>query len=112
MNEPNNELNIKWLCETAGVSRSGYYKWRNNAKLREDKEARDRADFDIILEAYKYRGIDKGVQGIHMRLLHQKPPRRMNHKNNCWNNAAQESFFGHMKDEIGDRILDVKLTKK
>ena len=80
MNEPGNELNIKWLCETAGVSRSGYYKWLDNAKLREDKEARDRADFSIILEAYKYRGIDKGVQGIHMRLLHQNPPRRMNHK--------------------------------
>ncbi len=24
----------------------------------------------------------------------------MSHKANCWNNAPQESFFGHMKDEI------------
>ena len=47
---------------------------------REKREAKDRADFNIILEAYKYRGIDKGVKGIHMRLLHQDPPIRMNHK--------------------------------
>lgn len=24
----------------------------------------------------------------------------MSHRGNCWNNAPQESFFGHMKDEI------------
>lgn len=24
----------------------------------------------------------------------------MSRKGNCWNNAPQESFFGHMKDEI------------
>ena len=23
----NNLMNIKWLCEAAGVSRSGYYNW-------------------------------------------------------------------------------------
>ena len=26
----------------------------------------------------------------------------MSRKGNCWDNAPQESFFGHMKDEIGD----------
>ena len=36
----------------------------------DDREARDQADFDLILEAYKYRGYDKGSRGIHMRLLH------------------------------------------
>lgn len=24
----------------------------------------------------------------------------MSHRGNCWDNAPQESFFGHMKDEI------------
>ena len=24
----------------------------------------------------------------------------MSRKGNCWDNAPQESFFGHMKDEI------------
>lgn len=28
----------------------------------------------------------------------------MSRKGNCWDNAPQESFFGHMKDEIKDKI--------
>lgn len=28
----------------------------------------------------------------------------MSRRGNCWDNAPQESFFGHMKDEIGDKI--------
>ena len=28
----------------------------------------------------------------------------MSRKANCWDNAPQESFFGHMKDEIGNKI--------
>ena len=28
----------------------------------------------------------------------------MSRKGNCWDNAPQESFFGHMKDEIADEI--------
>ena len=31
----------------------------------------------------------------------------MSRKGNCWDNAPQESFFGHMKDEIGS-ILHVR----
>lgn len=30
----------------------------------------------------------------------------MSRKGNCWDNAPQESFFGHMKDEIADIIRD------
>jgi len=26
----------------------------------------------------------------------------MSHRGNCWVNAPQESFFGHMKDELPD----------
>lgn len=62
------------MCDVAGVSRSGYYSWFKN-KNQEDsylnrKELKDRADFDLILEAYKFRGYDKGRRGIRMRLLH------------------------------------------
>ena len=28
----------------------------------------------------------------------------MSRKGNCWDNAPQESFFGHMKDEIADAV--------
>ncbi|MFQ9142099.1 MAG: IS3 family transposase [Oscillospiraceae bacterium] len=34
------------------------------------REAKDRAAFEQILEAYRFRGYAKGVRGIHMRLLH------------------------------------------
>ena len=62
------------------MSRSGYYNWKNNISKRESDEQHDRDDFDLILEAYKYKGINKGVRGIHMRLLHQDPAIVMNTK--------------------------------
>lgn len=69
LSRDNNLLNISWLCEIAGVSRSGYYSWlnRDNSKA----EAKDQADFDLILEVYKHRGFDKGARTIHM-MLRQK----------------------------------------
>ena len=76
----NNLLNIKWLCEIAGVSRSGYYRWIEAEPVRAARDARDRQDFDLILIAYKYRGYAKGARSIHMRLLHLKPPVVMNIK--------------------------------
>lgn len=66
----NNELNISWLCELAWVSRSGYYNWLNSKDKRNEKDARDKADFDLILKAYLFRGYDKGRRSIYMRLLH------------------------------------------
>jgi len=66
----NNELNISWLCELAGVSRSGYYRWISTSEQREIREAQDREDFDCVLKAYRFKGYDKGRRGIHMRLLH------------------------------------------
>ena len=68
-----NLLNISYLCEIAGVSRSGFYYWQRNGKKRSDFEEQDRIDFDLILIAFKHRGYDKGARGIHMRLLHQNP---------------------------------------
>ena len=46
-------------------------------------------------------------QGFHytsisfINLINDKKLRQsMSRKGNCWDNAPQESFFGHMKDEI------------
>jgi len=75
-----NLLNIKWLCEIAGASRSGYYYWLNAEGDREERERQDERDFELILEAYKFRGYAKGARGIHMRLLHLTPPTLMNVK--------------------------------
>lgn len=80
ISKANNTLSVKMLCEIAGVSRSGYYNWVNSADKRAEKEARDRADFELILVAYSFRGYDKGAQGIYMRLLHMEPPVVMNVK--------------------------------
>ena len=30
----------------------------------------------------------------------------MSRRGNCWDNAPQESFYGHMKDELTDKMLD------
>lgn len=75
-----NLLNIQWLCEIAGVSRSGYYYWLNAEKVRQGRSQQDERDFELILEAYKHRGYDKGIRGIHMRLLHLSKPVLMNPK--------------------------------
>jgi len=73
-----NRLPISMLCDIAGVSRSGYYNWRSNEKIRYLKEIKDEEDFKLILEAYNYRGYAKGVRGIYMRLLKMNTP--MNQK--------------------------------
>ena len=67
----NNMLNISMMCRLAGVSRSGYYAWIKAAPRRAAREEQDRADFELILEAYRFRGYAKGARGIHMRLLHK-----------------------------------------
>ena len=50
-------------------------------------------------------------QGCHytshkfIEILHNKDLRQsMSRRGNCWDNAPQESFFGHMKDHIGDKL--------
>jgi len=80
MSKEGNHLNIKWLCETAGVSRSGYYHYLKTEGLRKERELNDRKDFLIIFEAYQHRGYKKGARSIYMRLLHLTPPVHMNIK--------------------------------
>lgn len=65
-----NLLSITELCRIAGVSRSGYYNWIGNEGSRQKQEDADQKDFDLILEAYRFRNYPKGARAIHMRLLH------------------------------------------
>ena len=82
----NNALSIAKMCELAKVSRSGYYEWIAAEPYRQKREDSDKADFDLILEAYKHRGYAKGARSIYMRLLHTdvvmnlKKIRRLMHK--------------------------------
>ena len=62
------------MCNLADVSRSGYYSYlktkANPLSSMSKKEDEDKRDFELILEAYKFKGFDKGSRGIQMRLLH------------------------------------------
>jgi len=78
--EADTELNVSMLCEIAGVSRSGYYRWIASADVRRKKEQKDREDFELILQAYSHRGYSKGARSIYMSMLHWDPPVVMNVK--------------------------------
>ena len=78
--EAENQLSVSMLCEIAGVSRSGYYRWVASGTIREEREQKDRADFSLILKAYHQRGYSKGARGIYMCMIHWNPPIVMNIK--------------------------------
>ena len=80
VNSDGNLLKVTELCKLAKVSRSGYYRWLGAEDSRNEREARDRADFDVILCAFRFRGYEKGMRGIYMKLLHNDPPVIMNQK--------------------------------
>lgn len=95
---------VKHLCEIAKVSRSGYYNYFSEKSIenRNKKENQDEKDRDIILDAFVH-----SDQGSHYTsptfqslLKELKLGQSMSRKGNCWDNAPQESFFGHMKDEV------------
>ena len=78
----------------------------------------DSLEVDFVLETVNQLVKNHGIelsretfihsdQGCHytstsfMKLVRDKELRQsMSRKGNCWDNAPQESFFGHMKDEI------------
>ena len=36
----------------------------------------------------------------------------MSRRGNCWDNAPQESFFGHMKDHVDHRVAHLTRLKR
>lgn len=64
-----NLLNISWLCEIAGFSRSGYYNWVASREFRKQRKAQDRHDLDLILKAYLFRRYRVYFKGIWNRRL-------------------------------------------
>jgi putative transposase len=68
----NNMLSVSYMCEVAGVSRSGYYEWEKAADARKLREEMDRIAFEQIRTAYQYRGYQKGARQIQMRLQHME----------------------------------------
>ncbi len=80
LKEEDNLLNVSMLCDIAGVSRSGYYRWIQSENVRKERENKDRQDFELILKAYSQRGYSKGARGIYMCMLHWDKPVVMNLK--------------------------------
>ena len=74
------DFTITELCNIYGVSRSSYYSWLSAEETRASREAKDRADFELILSAYLEGGRKKGAKAIHMTLLHRPEPVVMNLK--------------------------------
>ena len=67
------KLNIKWMCEISGVSRSGYYNYVKNLTSSKYlfREEKDKEDFELIMQAYKFKNRHKGARAIKMTLERQ-----------------------------------------
>lgn len=64
---------VSYLCDVAGVSRSGYYRYFSleNRKTNEIRNQNDEILRDNILKAYKFKGRKKGARQIKMTLQSQ-----------------------------------------
>ena len=113
-----NTMSVKELCELAGVTRSGYYNWLRHADAREKREQQDRADFELILNAYRHRGYAKGARGIYMRLLHDgirmnlKKIRRLMKKYGLFCPIRKENPYRRMAREIRTNAVADNAVKR
>ena len=112
------ELSVTALCEIAGVSRSGYYRWVAAEDVRKKKDEEDKADFELVLEAYNFRGYKKGVRSINMRLLHMgivmnpKKIRRLMHKFNLFCPIRKANPYRRMAAALRTNIVADNLLNR
>lgn len=61
---------VRYLCESAGVSRSGYYNYFSNQaqEKRKQKDEQDEIVKEIVLKAFHFKGRKKGARQIKMTL--------------------------------------------
>jgi putative transposase len=64
---------VKYLCEVAGVSRSGYYNYFSvkSEERRKQKNEKDEKVKEVILKAFHFKGRKKGARQIKMTLAGQ-----------------------------------------
>jgi putative transposase len=64
---------VRYLCEVAGVSRSGYYNYfsMKSQEQRKQKDEKDEIVKEIILKAFRFKGRKKGARQIKMTLAGQ-----------------------------------------
>lgn len=113
---------IKYLCEIAKVSRSGYYNFFSEKSFenRNKKESQDEKDRNIILDAFNRHGYKKGAKGIKMTLENEdkivfnlKHIRRIMKKYNiiCPIRKA-EPYKQMLKKDLEHRTIDNKLNRQ
>lgn len=106
------------LCALYGVSRSGFYRWCDAIESRRQCEERDRNDFLLIVAAYKFRGYDKGVRGIYMRLLRMgcrmnpKKIRRLMRKYGLWCRIREANPYRRMAKALRTNAVADNLLKR
>lgn len=68
--ETRNKLNVsvQFLCEVAGVSKSGFYNHLNSKEVRKIRNENDKKSRELILEAFNVKGYKKGARSIKMTL--------------------------------------------
>jgi putative transposase len=64
---------VKFLCETVGVSRSGYYRYFSPESVdkRQQHEIKDERAKELILKAFRFKGRKKVARQIKMTLAGQ-----------------------------------------
>lgn len=63
-----NKLDIKYMCNYSGVSRSGYYTYLKRRDKIVERDINDEKDFELIKKAYEYKSWKKGARQIKMRI--------------------------------------------
>lgn len=70
---------VRYLCEVAKVSPSGYYKWLQNGEKRALSEESDYQDYLFLKEIYDQANGKIGYRGLYMKVA-EKAGQPMNHK--------------------------------
>ena len=57
---------VRYFCELAGVSRSGYYAWLHQTDKKMEKERSDKKDYEWIQEIFNRKEKKRGARFIKM----------------------------------------------
>ncbi len=59
------------MLELSGVSKSGYYGYSEQTESKPLRELEDEEDFELIIQAYRFKGFNKGAKQLKMTLENQ-----------------------------------------
>lgn len=68
MNNKKSKLTSSYLFELAGVSKSGYYGFLEQTDSKLVRELKDEEDFELMMQAYRFKGFNKGAKQLKMTL--------------------------------------------